>query len=90
MARVNAGGVSGTGESGATYRGGGQASYSGTFTGFPVEVTTRFRLSRQGQGGDARGTAVLGIARATDGTFSATVVSVAADCRSLRGLEESM
>lgn len=87
-ARINAAGVSGTGESsGASYRGSGQASFRGTFTGFPVEVMTRFRLSRQGQGGDARGTAVISISRADDGTFSASLVSVSADCRDIPGID---
>ena len=90
-ARVNATGVSGTGAtSGATYRGSGQARFRGTFTGFPINVTTRFRLSRQGQGGDARGTAVIRIDRAADGTFSASLVSVDADCRPLREAETDM
>lgn len=90
-ARVRATGVSGTGvTSGATYRGSGQASFRGTFTGFPIDVMTRFRLSRQGQGGDARGRAVIRISRATDGTFSAALVSVDADCRRFQGDAEEM
>lgn len=90
-ARVNATSVSGTGTpSGATYRGSGQASFRGTFTGFPINVTTRFRLSRQGQGGDARGTAVIRIDRAADETFSASLVSVDADCRPFREMETDM
>jgi hypothetical protein len=89
--RANAGGVFGTGTSGDRYVGSGQATFSEPFTGFPatVDALARFRLNRQGRGGDARGTATLRVTVDADGNPTLEIMDVVLDCRAFHSIEDS-
>ncbi len=83
IGRANAGGVFGTGTSGDRYVGSGQATFSEPFTGLPATVTAqaRFRLNRDGRGGDASGTATLRVTVDADGNPTMEILEVDLDCR---------
>jgi hypothetical protein len=88
--RANAGGVFGTGTSGDRYVGSGQASFSEPFAGLPATVTAdvRFRLNRDGRGGDARGTATIRVTVDADGNPTMEILKVELDCRAFQPIED--
>jgi hypothetical protein len=89
--RANAGGVKGTGTSGDSYVGSGQASFSQPFAGLPatVDAQARFRLDRRGPGGTARGTATLRVTVDADGNPTLEIMNVVLDCQTFHSVEDS-